>query len=380
MADADPQYALADAVRRATGALSTPLIGDPALVALVVYVARSNNRAGVRLLLACALAKTLHPHVDIRKPYTEIEGTDSYSGRYYDETYIGPFINEYDLPANPTTAFLTPALRTKNRALLPGVNLGGSPPQLYENAILLLNAVEEGRISAADLLAETIRALLASKEEKRSRLAGLLAALRATQAEGTLPLSSEGVVKLIAQHMASPNASRLPVLIVAAAYRAAQQHLGERVLALHSHNAADEQTGSLGDVEITLEGDDRVIIVYEMKMKRVMMDDINRALQKIGAYGHRIDSYIFITTDVIEETVEQYASEQYTRTGGMEMAILDAIGFLRHFLHLFHRLRIQFLETYQELLIAEPESAVRQELKETFLTLRRAAETGNVQT
>ncbi len=58
--------------------------------------------------------------------------------------------------------------------------------------------------------------------------------------------------------------------------------------------------------------------------------------------------------------------------------VLDCIGFLRHFLHLFHRLRIQFIEEYQRLLLAEPESAVRQELKETFLTLRRAAETGNM--
>jgi hypothetical protein len=342
-------------------------------------VVRSANRAGARLLLACALAKVVNPQVDIRKPYTEIGGSDSYSGRIYDETYIGPFINNHDLPANPTTAFLTPALRTKNIALLPEVNLGGTPPQLYRNAIALLNAVEDGQLAADDLLTETLRALLVLREENRRRIESLLAALRATQAEDILPLSSEAIVKLIEQHMASPNASRLPVLIVAAAYRAAQKHLSERILALQSHNAADEQTGSLGDVEITLEGDDRVITAYEMKMKRVTVDDVNRALQKIAGYSQRVDNYIFITTEVIEKTVEQYAAEQYTRTGGTEMAILDAIGFLRHFLHLFHRLRGQFLEAYQTLLLAEPESGVRQELKETFLTLRRAAETGNVQ-
>ena len=54
--------------------------------------------------------------------------------------------------------------------------------------------------------------------------------------------------------------------------------------------------------------------------------------------------------------------------------MLDCIGFLRHFLHLFHRLRLEFLESYQALLLAEPDSAVRQELKEVFLALRRAAE------
>jgi DNA adenine methylase len=60
--------------------------------------------------------------------------------------------------------------------------------------------------------------------------------------------------------------------------------------------------------------------------------------------------------------------------GGVEIAIWDCIDFLRHFLHLFHRLRLGFLEAYQELVLAEPESAVSQPLKEAFLALRRAAE------
>lgn len=342
-------------------------------------MARNSNRAGIRLLLACTLAKIVNPNVDIRKPYREIGGGDSYSGRNYDEAYITAFINEHKLPANSTTAFLTPALRTKNITLLRGIHLGGSPPQLYENAIDLLNDVQDSRVSAEDLLAETIRWLVSIRDENQRRLESLLSALKTTQTEGALPLSAEAIVKLIEQHMASPNASRLPVLVVAAAYKAAARHLGERVLALQPHNAADEQTGALGDVEITLEDDDRVITSYEMKMKRVTIEDIDRALQKIGGYSSRIDNYIFITTDVIEETARIYAAEQYARTGGTEVVVLSCIGFLRHFLHLFHRLRIQFLDAYQEFVLAEPESAVRQELKETFLTLRRATEIGTVE-
>ena len=47
---------------------------------------------------------------------------------------------------------------------------------------------------------------------------------------------------------------------------------------------------------------------------------------------------------------------------------------IRHSLHLFHRLRIEFLDAYQSLLLAEPDSAVSQPLKEAFLSLRQAAE------
>jgi hypothetical protein len=124
----------------------------------------------VRLLLSCSLAKAVNPAVDIRKPYTELGGGDSFSGRNYDETYISALINEYDLPANSTTAFLSPALRTKNLALVRGINLGGRPAQLYATAINLLNEVEDGMLSAGDLLAETVRALLILREENRSRL------------------------------------------------------------------------------------------------------------------------------------------------------------------------------------------------------------------
>jgi len=88
------------------------------------------------------------------------------------------------------------------------------------------------------------------------------------------------------------------------------------------------------------------------------------------------DNYIFITTELIVEEVQEYAKSLYEKTGGIEFVILDCISFLRHFLHLFHRLRGQFLDEYQNLVIGEPESAVRQELKEVFLALRQAVESG----
>ena len=63
--------------------------------------------------------------------------------------------------------------------------------------------------------------------------------------------------------------------------------------------------------------------------------------------------------------------------GDVEFVVLDCLNFLRHFLHLFHRLRQKYLDAYQELLLAEPESAVSQSLKEAFLALRQNAESAN---
>jgi DNA adenine methylase len=249
--------------------------------------------------------------------------------------------------------------------------LVGRPRQVYKTTLQLLDDVYQKKVTAEDLLTEIVRILLLMREEKQRRINTLLHGL---SSEDTLPLSSEEIVNLIEQHLKCKNSSRLPVLIVAAAYISVAEKLREHILPLQSHNAADKQTGSLGDVEVCLENDNHVVTVYEMKMKRVTVDDIDRTLQKITSATNRIHNYIFITTDVISDDVKSYAAECYERTGGTEIAVLDCIGFLRHFLHFFHRSRAKFLDSYQSLVLNEPDSAVSQPLKEAFLALRRAAE------
>jgi hypothetical protein len=239
---------------------------------------------------------------------------------------------------------------------------------------MLLEDVATNRIGADVLLVETVRVLLLLRDEKLARMSSLLEALERT--EGALPLSSEAIVVLITQHLACKNASRLPVLVVAAAYQAVGPRLSESVLPLHGHNAADFQTGSLGDVEICLVGDDSVVTAYEMKLKRVTINDIDVAVTKIGNASGRINNYLFVTTDVIDPQVAEYAATFYEQTGGTEIAILDCVGFLRHFLHLFHRARVEYLNAYQALVLMEPDSAVSQALKEAFLALRQVAESG----
>ncbi len=109
-------------------------------------------------------------------------------------------------------------------------------------------------------------------------------------------------------------------------------------------------------------------------MKRVSQDDIDAAVTKIARAPNKIHNYLFVTTDVIDPIVAEYAATFYEKTDGSEIAILDCIGFLRHFLHLFHRIRTEYLNAYQGLVLSEPDSAVSQTLKEAFLALRQAAE------
>lgn len=360
-------------LKRAQKNLGHSFIHDEEIAARVVSVANCpSNRAGVRLIIACMLAKLHRPEIDPRKPYTKIGSKDCFSGRSYDEQFIGDFITKHNLPCNSTTAFLTPTLRNMDQTLTTKVVLVGRPMVMYHDALQLLDDVRSGRVSAKDVLDESIRLLLLERDARKVRLKTLLSGVG--RVVGALPLSSEDTVNLVEQHLRCKGSSRLLVLIVAAAYEAAKTRLGERVLNLTAHNAADEQTGAVGDVQITLLGEDKVVTSYEMKNKAVQRGDIDRALQKIAAQGKDVQNYIFISTEAVSDDIREYARSKYDETGGVEIAILDCIGFLRHFLHLFHRLRKDFLDQYQVLVLQEADSAVSQALKEAFLALRQAAE------
>jgi DNA adenine methylase len=326
----------------------------------------------VRLLIACLLAKLDRPAVDVRKPYTEIGGSDTFSGRGYDEGCVARLLHNYSLPINPTTAFLTPALRNHNQPLTLDQVPVGRPKQVYVATLELLDAVQRDQVSAEDLLIEVIRDLVILRGEQKQSLAQRLALLNSHTTD--LFLSVEGIVKLIGEHLEFKNSARLPVLVVAAAYMAAAPKLGEQIRSLLSHNAADRQTGALGDVEVELTHDGKLVTAYEMKQRRVGTEDINLALDKIERSSQRIDNYIFITTEIIDDEARIYARNLYEQTGGIEIAILNCQDFLRHFLHLFHRDRITFVDIYQELLLNEPTSAVSSSLKEAFLVLRHTAE------
>jgi DNA adenine methylase len=354
---------------KANGDLSNSAVKSETLRQKIEQICRCNtNKAPIRFLMSCLLARIHNPQVDIRKPYTEIEGEDTYSGRFYDEKFVELLVHKYRLPCNPTTAYLTPAFRNLDRLLTTDLVLVGRPRDVYVSALEVLEQVHIRAEAAADMLQEIIRLLLIIKYEDEQRMEQLIADLKQTD---VLPLSSEQIVTLLTQHLSCKHSSRLPVLIVTAAYQTVKDMVGETNKPLEAHNAADKQTGSLGDVEIVLTNEDKIVTCYEMKDKRVIKTDIDVALQKLPT--NKLDNYVFITTDVIETEVAEYAKSLYEKTG-IEFAILDCVGFIRHFLHFFHRQRNTFLNIYQEMVLSEHTSAVPQPLKEAFLALRRVAE------
>lgn len=218
--------------------------------------------------------------------------------------------------------------------------------------------------------------LLNVKTSQESQLQVMQEKLKAINGEDEEILSSEDIVDLLTLHLkSSTRTSRLPVLIIAAAYEAIRPPFTQKTKPLEKHNAADSQTGSLGDIEITLETSDRVITCYEMKDKEVQINDILIALHKIEKAGQKPSNYLFVTTKAIDAKVASYAKGLFIKTG-VEFAVIDVLGFIRHFLHFFHSYRKSFLDSYQKLLLKD--SAVTQTVKTTFLVLRQNKEEDNL--
>lgn len=330
------------------------------------------NRACSRFLIAALLAKVHKPSVDIRKQYTQIGDEDAYSGRTYDEQYVSDAVTKHDLPCNQTTAFLTPAFRNRDVVLTPEVNMVGRPTFVYQALLDLLDAIHKGEIEPHAVLVAAFEYLIRIRDERKQALRELIKSLDVERDK--TQLAAEAIVTLVTQHLALPNTSRLPVLLVAAAYKTAEECLRESVLPMYAHNAADKQTGALGDLQIAIQDDNKVVTCYEMKDKTVTVGDLDIALQKIADSHAHIDNYVFITTEAIPVEVLEYAKTIYETSGGIELAVLDCISFIRYFLHLFYRLRMAFLNNYQQLVLDEPESAVHQELKEALLVLRKATQ------
>lgn len=334
-------------------------------------ICRNQNKAPIRYLMSGMVAKIEKPSINLYKPISALGGDDAYEGRGYDERIVEPYVLKYQLPCNATTAFLTPSFRKIDRPLAREMFATSRPPEPYYWMMDVIAYIELYPEKAELVLLEIIRNLIIIKKENERRLQEKIALIKEGNEIDTL--SSEEIVTLIVQHLHCKNSSRLPVLVVAAAYASVSDLIGEQAKDLLSHQAADRQTGALGDVEITLLTEANIITCYEMKSKAIQKTDIEKSVEKICKCGTHIDNYIFITTEPIEREVDEFAKTLY-REMGTEVVILDCVGFLRHFLHFFHRRRIQFLNNYQELVLKEPTSSVSQALKEAFLALRVAAQ------
>ena len=168
-----PEQILERIFKKASKASAKPFVKEPAIVERIQTVCHTPH-ASIRLLMSCLLGKLIDTKVDPRKPYTEIQSTDCFSGRTLDENFLATFIAKYELPCRSTTAYLSPVFRTMNRPLTLDIKLEGRPQNVISAAIQLLDDVAKKRVSAEDLFSEVVRVLIGIRDKNKMRLESLL--------------------------------------------------------------------------------------------------------------------------------------------------------------------------------------------------------------
>lgn len=277
---------------------------------------------------------------------------------------------KHQLPLNRTTAFLTPAFRTFNQPLLAETGLSGRPAWLYSNLVSLLQDIQNGERPPEDYLKEVLRLLILQRKSQQQAILERLRRIESVPRE----LNTQQIWEIISAHLKMPRSSRLPVLIIAAAYDTAQESLDKRYTRLLPHTAADKPADALGDLEIELSSQGHPYIVYEVKDKTITPGDIDSALQKLSERTELPAEYAFVSTKPIPPAVYDYIQSVNRQQRATELQAFDCLEFLKHFLHLFHEKRMQFFDRYRELVLNEPTSAVAQRLKERLLELIESAQ------
>ena len=330
-----------------------------------------DNRAVVRLVLSCSFAPLINSKFDPLKPYTEIGGEEAFSGRNIDESYIQQIIDDKSIgKCNATTAFLTPALRNRNESLDRIAKFNGRPESLYKDAVYVLKEVSKNKEMAEDIIKEIFRILICLELKEKENIKAAISNLK-----GKSSYSSREIIDLIRQHLLCKRSSRLPVLVIAAAFKVIEDLKIYKVKEISMHNAADNQTENIGDVEV-YSTSSNLLIAFEVKKRKINRHDVNVALEKIAKLKDiGIASYIFITTENIENDIINYVAELSIEYD-IDLRVMDCLAFLEHYLTIFFDKRRGFLDKYQSLLIDEPESAVSHDLKEIFLSLRKIMEEG----
>ena len=191
---------------------------------------------------------------------------------------------------------------------------------------------------------------------------------RIKQQQTDQPPSASVVLGFVENVLRGPRAGRLKELAIAAAFQiiASNSQPVEWVV-VESENQLCPGT------QFETDDPNRGKEVYRQVAIAITGAVIDEAVTSATRGSNSPAHITIVTTDAIDPAVREHAAGVYQKTGGIEFAILDCLGFVRHFLYLFHRHRVAFLDAYQALVLNEPESAANFAFKQIFLALLQAA-------
>jgi DNA adenine methylase len=302
-----------------------------------------SNKAPVRYLLTALGAKIKDPSVNTLCAYP-IQGKNHFEGRSIDEHILIQYLEKYSLATNKTTAFLTPSFRfPPNRPYKKEDFVKSRPSSVYNALVDVLTKVNEDSTLAKPLLVATFAKLIFLRDAYALKLA-----LQKSAAMLSKEPTITEIIEILETHAAQPRASRLPVLMYAAAHDIFLDGSSYTRKKLLAHNAADKQTGATGDIEIIEKLTGRLITSIEIKSRAITEEDVNIGVEK--ALVHLPVAYFFASTVAPTDRISKYAE---SFSGKVQFRVWDIFEFIASVLCMWPERRSEFLEDYKKLVLED---------------------------
>lgn len=325
---------------------------------LDTIIEKSESRKAVLSVITTLLVYKLYdPDQDIRLHRAEFPG--GFSGRSIDTNYVTPFLKSKGFPAMAESGWLTRSFEQPHPYDLkyPGKI---SPPALKEAFLKIIDGVQEGRLDPHTALIYLLQALIKHRERKSIKL------------PRPINLTIEEVVDLLGKHFnhtyRSRGASRLPVLAIYALYEIlieeVERYEGKFLRELMPHQASDERSGLLGDIQIdTAEGE--VYEVVEIKNRQIDYSTVLSVYNKLQKKPPK-NYYILTTASYnLDENIKEIIGKARS-IFGTHIIINGVLPTIKYYLRLVRDVSL-FINKYVDLL--ERDEGVSVEMKEAWIKL-----------
>lgn len=243
-------------------------------------------------IITCLAIKSARPNVDIRYHQTQIQkDTDRPAGvnfRRISEETVYPWLSRNRFEGAKSGWQTRTLERPKPYTMSYDENIA-----YVKNSFLsVFDEIEENGQPAYDALTYLIFRQVVRREEVKITLS-----IPKTQDIST-------IVELFRLHFFRPykgskGASRLPVLALHAIYSVMvpelRRYAGKTVVALNAHSAADSQTGSIGDIEVSDDATGEIFEAVEVKHTLPIVEAIAADVQ-LKVMDKSISRYYILTT------------------------------------------------------------------------------------
>ena len=307
-------------------------------------VSKSEGCKGVvTVLVTLFIHKIVNPEQDIR--YHQAQQPNGFAGRSIDKDVVTPFMKSVSFPSMAESGWLTRSLEQPHPYTLDYP--GKIKPQETKRAFLqLIDQVQCQGLSAYEILKYVFKLLIKQRDDQNIELAK------------PHSLSIASIIKLLEKHFTfhytTHGASRLPTLAVYAAYQCMMAQVarynGKLLCPLESHNAADSQSGRIGDIDVNNKNGsafEGVEIKHEIPITTQLVAD---AYEKFKV--HNTDRYYLLTTANMDaadwESIEKEVA-RIRKIHGCQVIVNGVYTSLKYYLRLLND-PAEFIDKYVELL------------------------------